>query len=69
MVINVFVLFYILSVNINITVNITAINNAMVINIEKFCILEVAFFSLKFVGTVFVSSSHDLTSTSKLYQR
>ena len=44
-----------------VTVNTNSINNAVVINkkaskICKFFVLQVAFFSLKFVATVFVSS-------------
>ena len=47
----------------------TAINNAMVFNkkaskLYKFCVLQVVFFSLQFVGIVFVSSSFDLVSAS-----
>ena len=56
MVTSVFVLFYILSGNAN--------SNAKVINknvskIYKFCVLQIACFSLKFVGIFFVSSSYD----------
>ena len=46
-----------------------AINNAIVIindasKIDHFCVLQVIVFSLKFVGTVFVSSLFDLASAS-----
>ena len=46
----------------------TDINNAIVIKknaskIKKFCVLRVIFFSLKLVGTVFVSLPFDLAST------
>ena len=51
---------------------VTVINNAMLINkiaskIKKFFTLKVTFFSFKFVGTVFVSStisSHVFTESS-----
>ena len=47
-----------------ITVILTAINNAIEINknaskIYKFCVLQINFFSLKFVGIVFVPLSYD----------
>ena len=46
-----------------------AIKNAIVIindasKIDNFCVLQVIVFSLKFVGTVFVSSLFDLASAS-----
>ena len=49
----------------------TAINNAIVIiknasKIQTFCILQVVFFSLKFVGIVFVSLLHDSVISSHL---
>ena len=49
----------------------TAINNAIVIDkdarkIEKFCVLQVIFFSLKFVGIVFISPSFDSTTSSQI---
>ena len=51
-----------------------AINNAIVIindasKIDHFCVLQVIVFSLKFVGTVFVSSLFDLASASLTLSR
>ena len=53
-----------------ITVN-TVINNAIVVNIKtskmyKFFVLQIAFFSLKLVGTVFVTSLFNLAMSFDL---
>ena len=49
----------------------TTINNTIVINknaskISKICVLQVTFFSLKFVGIVFVSSLYDFITSSQI---
>ena len=66
MVVNVFALIYILSKN-KFKKILTAINNAVVIKnkpnkIQKFCVLQIAFFSLKFVVIVFVYSASMISS-------
>ena len=66
MAINVFVLIYVLSKN-KFKKILTAINNAAIIKnkpnkIQKFCVLQIEFFSLKFVVTVFVYSASIISS-------
>ena len=66
MAINVFVLIYVLSEN-KFKKILTAINNAAIIKnkpnkIQKFCVLQIEFFSLKFVVTVFVYSASIISS-------
>ena len=48
------------------TINNTIVTLEDASKIWKFCVLQVTFFSLKFVGIVFISSSYEFITSSEI---